>query len=95
MKYLTVDYLSSGGWTLIKKTVLSSKTPSTLSTLTSNWRSISQHNDPQLIVQPSALKELKSLIEFKQMRWFCYKKLINRKVHIMTKIGVLGENVIR
>ncbi|XP_031567526.1 uncharacterized protein LOC116302384 isoform X2 [Actinia tenebrosa] len=84
-----------GGWTLVKKTVLTSKTPNTLIVLSTNWRSISQYDDPKLVIQPAALKELRNRLGFNQMRWFCYKKSVNRKVHIMTKATASGESVIR
>ena len=87
-------YLILGGWTLIYRTILQSSDLVTSFTTVDNYRSIFTYKNNQLSTV-TVLNQLRQDMGFSQIRFYCYKKLVGRTLHIMTKDSPEGELVIR
>ena len=87
-------YLVLGGWTLIYRTILQSSDLVTSFTTVDNYRSIFIYKNNQLSTV-TVLNQLRQDMGFGQVRFYCYKKLVGRTLHIMTKDSPEGELVIR
>ena len=83
-----------GGWTLIKRTVLTSSTPVRDIIIVSDYRMISEQVENR-IFDANCLTKLKQDMGFDQLRFYCRKKSVGRTFHIMTKNNTLGQNVVR
>ena len=71
-----------------------SSTPSTLGIETS-YRGISRYNNNNMLLATSALKELRSHLSFKQLRFHCSKQAEHRTFHVATVIDDAGEAVVK
>ena len=94
-KYLKLIYLLlSGGWTLIKRTVLkSSRLPPSYQSVR-DYRGISEQTENRF-VDADGLTKLKQDMGFDQLRFYCKKKSVGRTVHIMTMNNTLGRDAVR
>ena len=82
----------SGGWLLISRLVLNSSThPSRLPVKTS-YREISSK---QVFLTTTAMKELRKVMPFTQIRFLCKKKRPGRTFHITTAANSKGEAVVQ
>lgn len=86
-----------GGWTLIKRTVISQAViDAKLSefTATDHYASISNYSDNFLFPTKDAIQRLQEAINFHQLRWYCYKKTQGSVFHVMTKNNSAGHKVL-
>ena len=84
----------SGGWTLISNFVLQQSRGIDWS-LTNDYRQIVQYSNNKLGLSTDALRTLKEKMLFKQIRFFCHKKIPGRTFDIATKINSLGHLVVQ
>ena len=59
------------------------------------FKDISSYASGKVRVSIVGLLELKQLIKFTQLRYFCYQKSTGRIFHIMTKRNVAGKTAVR
>ncbi|XP_031549487.1 uncharacterized protein LOC116287020 [Actinia tenebrosa] len=84
-----------GGWTLIASTVLSTDNETIGEMIREHdYRQISNYSINNLRIDVPALGELRKLIGFTQMRYFCHKKAVGRTFHIITNKNTKGRNVV-
>lgn len=62
--------------------------------LDGNYSSISNYKDNFLFVSKKAVKQLKELVNIKQLRWYCFKKKHGSTFHVMTKNDSAGYSVL-
>ena len=68
------------------------ETPST-SRSTSSYKDISNYKDHRQKMSQADLAELRNIVGFKQIRFYCHKKKVGTVVHFMTNVSPLGEAV--
>jgi hypothetical protein len=83
-----------GGWTLISNIVLKQSRGIDWS-LANDHRQISEYNNKKLGLSTHALRALGTKMSFKQLRFFCRKKIPGRSFDIATKINSLGHHVVQ
>lgn len=87
----------TGGWTLIKRTVISpaiiDAKPSEFIT-TDDYASISNYSNSFLFPTIDAINKLQKAINFHQLRWYCYKKNQGSVFHVMSKNNSAGHRVL-
>jgi hypothetical protein len=83
----------AGGWTLISSLVLQQSEGLEWS-LTNDYRQISG-NSNNLGLSTDALRSLGERMPFKQLRFFCHKKIPGRTFDIATKLNNLGHHVVQ
>ena len=86
--------LATGGWTLIKRTVLKNSTPLTKLITVSDYRMISEQVENR-IVDRNGLVKLKQDMRFDQLRLYRHKNSVGRTFHIVTDNDTLGRNAVR
>ena len=86
---------SLGGWTLIAQTVFRNSTSFSPMVREKNFRMIQNYSSGIVRVDVTAIWQLKQLIHFTQLRYFCHKKSTGRIFHIMTKRDSHGERALR
>ena len=84
----------SGGWTLVSNFVLQTSGGIDWS-LTNDYRQIVQYSNNKLGLSTDALRTLGEKMPFKQLRFFCHKKIPGRTFDIATKINSLGHLVVQ
>lgn len=84
----TRSCLISGGWLLVSDVVIDSSSPPQLSVETS-YRGIS---NSQMVLQKSAMSQLRTHLAFTQIRFHCKK---NRIFHVTTAKNSVGEAVVQ
>lgn len=84
-----------GGWTLIAQTVFRNSTSFSPMVREKNFRMIQNYSSGIVRVDVTAIWQLKQLIHFTQLRYFCHKKSTGRIFHIMTKRDSHGERALR
>ncbi|XP_048585299.1 uncharacterized protein LOC116601179 [Nematostella vectensis] len=85
-----------GGWALVMRIKLS-QTGSISSAErieSSDYHSISNYTNGMVFVKVPAIRQLKAIMPFAQMRWRCHKKNVGRTLDIMTTNDSAGWNVI-
>ena len=90
-----LNLLPLGGWTLIYRAIFQTSDEEIHPvTFVDNYRNISDYAKNQL-VPVTVFNQLRQDMGFSQIRFYCYKKLVDRTIHIMTKGSLEGEMVIR
>ena len=84
----------SGGWTLIYRAILQTTDIMYSYTTIDNYRNMFNYKNNNL-VPVTVLNQLRQDMGFTQIRFYCYKKLVGRTLHIMTKDSPEGELVIK
>lgn len=79
----------SGGWLLVSRLVLSSSTPPSRLPVKNSYREISSK---QVFLTTTAMKELRKVLPFTQIRFLCKK---GRTFHITTAANSKGEAVVQ
>ena len=82
----------SGGWLLVSRLVLSSSTPPSRLPVKNSYRGISSK---QVFLTTTAMKELRKVLPFTQIRFLCKKKRPGRTFHITTAANSKGEAVVQ
>ncbi|XP_020907076.1 uncharacterized protein LOC110245157 isoform X3 [Exaiptasia diaphana] len=84
-----------GGWTLIRRAKLSTTNPNQLGKIdTKDYKAISNYADIRQNVLVPAIQNLRTIMGFHQLRYRCYKKSIDRTLHIMTTNNSAGHKVL-
>ena len=83
-----------GGWTLITNLVLKQSRGMDWS-LANDYRQIHEYNNKKLGLSTHALRALGTKMSFKQLRFFCRKKIPGRSFDIATKKNNLGHHVVQ
>ena len=92
---MTVHFsILSGGWTLVSNIVLKHSKPFSWS-LTTDYRKINEYSNNKLALSTHALRALETKMPYKQLRFFCHKKIPGRTFDIATKTNSLGRNVLQ
>lgn len=84
-----------GGWTLIAQSVVRNSMFPTSMNPTKDFKMIQSYTSGIVRVDVSALRQLKRLIKFTQLRYFCFKNSTGRIFHIMTKSNIAGQTVVK
>ena len=63
--------------------------------MTNDYRQIVKYSNNKLGLSTDALRALKEKMLFKQLRFFCHKKIHGRTFDIATKINSLGHRVVQ
>ena len=84
-----------GGWTLVAQTLMRSSIRPTEVIQSKQFKDISSYASGKVRVNDGALRELKRLIKFTQLRYFCHQKSTGRIFHIMTKRNLAGKTAVR
>lgn len=82
----------SGGWLLVSRLVLSSSTHPSRLPGKNSYRGISSK---QVFLTTTAMKELRKVLPFTQIRFLCKKKRPGRTFHITTAANSKGEAVVQ
>lgn len=82
----------SGGWLLVSRLVLSSSTHPSRLPVKNSYRGISSK---QVFLTTTAMKELRKVLPFTQIRFLCKKKRPGRTFHITTAANSKGEAVVQ
>ncbi|CAH3178200.1 unnamed protein product [Porites lobata] len=77
-----------GGWLLVSRLVLSSSTHPSSLPVKNSYRGISSK---QVFLTTTAMKELRKVLPFTQIRFLCKKKRPGRTFHITTAANSKGE----
>ena len=93
-KYSFPSCFSLGGWTLIFRTVLETSDKVNSFTKTYGYSKMFEYKNYHLI-NLGTIYQLRQEISFKQLRFYCHKKRVGRTLHIMTRLNVKGEMVVR
>ena len=92
-----VRFPVAGGWTLIKRTLLSTDGEASLLLKhqpIKDYIGISNYSINHQTVTATALGKLRSDMGFDQLRIYCFKKAVGRVFHIKTALNDLGEAVV-
>ncbi|XP_068706112.1 uncharacterized protein [Montipora foliosa] len=81
-----------GGWLLVSKVVMQDSTPPTQAPLKTSYRGIASSH---MLLTKTAIKELRTHINFAQLRFHCKKKKPGRTFHIITAANSSGEAVVQ
>ena len=84
-----------GGWTLVAQTLVRSSIFPTAMIRSNNLKDISSYASGKVRVNDRALLQLKRLIKFTQLRYFCHQNSTGRIFHIMTKRNLAGKTAVR
>jgi hypothetical protein len=93
-KTICLYFYLVGGWTLITNLVLKQSRGMDWS-LANDYRQINESNKEKLGLSTHALRALGTKMPFKQLRFFCRKKIPGRSFDIATKINSLGHDVVQ
>ena len=83
-----------GGWTLISNLVLEQSGRMNWP-LTNDYQQIADYKKNKLALSAIGFRALGTKMSFKQLRFFCHKKIPGRSFDIATKTNSLGRNVIQ
>ena len=92
---MNVDFFPVGGWTLIAQTVVRNSTSFSPMVREKDFRMIQNYSSGVVRVNVTAILQLKQLVNFTQIRYFCHKKSSGRTFHVMTKTDLHGERAVR
>ncbi|KAK3727593.1 hypothetical protein QZH41_005924 [Actinostola sp. cb2023] len=85
-----------GGWTMVKRTILQSKTlPIKKSYDTYDVISAFSNNSQNVVPTGVAMLDILNKMGFHQINFYCHKKSVGRVVSIMTKNNTAGQQVVR
>ncbi len=87
-------FILQGGWTLISNLVLKQSKGMDWS-LTNDYRQINEYNNNKLGLSTHALHALGAKMPFRQLRFFCRKKIPGRTIDIATETNTLGHDVVQ
>ena len=68
---------------------------SSTSTWTSSYKDISNYKDHRQKMSQADIIELRNIVGYKQIRFYCHKKKVETVVHFMTNLSPLGEAVVK
>lgn len=93
----SLNSLLSGGWTIVKKTVLQTTSPAIRPNEFDDFHVVEEYhrNDVDVLPNVNAMSSIIQLLGFHQIHFYCYKKSVGRKVSIMTKKNTAGQQVLR
>jgi len=83
-----------GGWTLLAQTVVKNSTSFPPMIRAKNFRMITNYSSGIIRIDVPAILQLKRLVKFTQIRYFCRKESTGRTFHIMTKNDPNGERAV-
>ncbi|KAK3708952.1 hypothetical protein QZH41_008683, partial [Actinostola sp. cb2023] len=87
---------AEGGWTMVKRTILQSKTlPIKKSYDTYDVISAFSNNSQNVVPTGVAMLDILNKMGFHQIHFYCHKKSVGRVVSIMTKNNTAGQQVVR
>jgi len=87
---------ASGGWTIVKRTVLQSQTlPSLTVYKTYNVIFAFSKYDQNVVPTGTAMLDIINKMGFHHIHFYCHKKSVGRVVSIMTKNDTAGQQVVR
>lgn len=84
-----------GGWTLVKRDKLQTTTPTADRVDVNNYKGITNYTNNKVYVIIPAIRKLRDVMGFHQIRWRCSKKSLGRTFHIMTTNNSAGHNVLK
>lgn len=84
-----------GGWTLIAQTVVTDPTSFSPMIRAKDFTMIQNYSNGLVRIDIPAIRQLKQLINFTQIRYFCHKKSTGRTFHIMTKNDPHGKRAVK
>ena len=85
--------LISGGWLLVANLVMDSSTPPSDCDYETSYRGISNYHTSRMAIGLSAMKELKTHLNFTQLRFHCSKQQ-RQAFHVTTVANSTGEAVV-
>ncbi|KAK3728410.1 hypothetical protein QZH41_007793 [Actinostola sp. cb2023] len=85
---------TKGGWLLISNVVIPNPANAPSASLGSTYRHIANYNDNKTIISATALRELRQLAPFTQLRFHCRKANIGRTIHLITAANSTGFAVV-
>ena len=83
-----------GGWTLVAETLMRSSIRPTEVIQSKQFKDISSYASGKVRVNDGALRQLKRLIKFTQLRYFCHQNSTGRIFHIK-KRNLAGKTAVR
>ncbi|XP_068706094.1 uncharacterized protein [Montipora foliosa] len=81
-----------GGWLLVSKFVMQNATPPTQAPLKTSYRGIASN---QMLLTKTAMNQLRTHMNFTQLRFHCKKQTTGRTFHITTAANSSGEAVVQ
>ncbi|XP_068706103.1 uncharacterized protein [Montipora capricornis] len=81
-----------GGWLLVSKVVMHNSTPPTQAPLKTTYRGIASNH---MVLTKNAMNQLRTHINFTQLRFHCKKQTTRRTFHITTAANSSGEAVVQ